>query len=106
MIALQLSAVLLSLVVLGAHLLRAGAPCLVWLVLALSTRYVSVASMGAAMALPILVAVLPTPGGPGLLGFTIALAAFVVWAHRSNLRRLVRGEENRFGRGKAAGEGS
>jgi glycerol-3-phosphate acyltransferase PlsY len=76
----------------------------VWLVLALATRYVSVASMGAAVALPILVAVLPTRMGPGLLGFTIALAAFVVWAHRSNLRRLVRGEENRFGRERPARE--
>jgi glycerol-3-phosphate acyltransferase PlsY len=77
----------------------------VWLVLALSTRYVSVASMGAAVALPILVTVLPARMGSGLLGFTIALAVFVVWAHRSNLRRLVRGEENRFGRTRATGEG-
>ncbi len=35
MVAVQLSAVLLSLLVLGAHLLRAGAGCLFWGVLAL-----------------------------------------------------------------------
>ena len=34
---------------------------------------------------------------PGLLGFTIGLAAFVVWKHRGNLRRLATGEENRIG---------
>jgi glycerol-3-phosphate acyltransferase PlsY len=75
----------------------------VWLALALTTRYVSVASIGAALALPILVIFLPTRVGPGLLGFSVALAAFVIWAHRSNLRRLARGEENRFGQNKTAG---
>ncbi len=74
----------------------------VWLALALTTRYVSVASMGAAVSLPILVAVLPTRVGAGMMGFTVALAIFVVWAHRSNLRRLARGEENRFGRKETA----
>jgi len=77
----------------------------VWLVLALSTRYVSVASIGAAVALPVLVVILPTRVESGLLAFTIALAAFVVWAHRSNIRRLTRGEENRFGRKKNHGAG-
>ncbi len=71
---------------------------IVWTLVLLGTRYVSVASMGAALSLPALVALTPHEGGRGLLGFTVALALVVVWAHRANVRRLVRGEEHRIGR--------
>jgi len=73
---------------------------LVWLALMAMTRYVSVASMGAAVTLPLFVVYTPHSGGAGLTGFTVALAAVVVWAHRSNIRRLIRGEESRFGRAR------
>lgn len=76
----------------------------VWLVVAFSTRFVSVASIAAAAALPALVAVLPHRGGRGLVGFTAALALVVIWAHRSNVRRLLRGEESRFGRSRGSGD--
>jgi acyl phosphate:glycerol-3-phosphate acyltransferase len=69
----------------------------VWAALAVPTGYVSLGSIGAAAALPILVALTPHEGGIGVLAFTSVLALFVIWAHRSNLRRLVAGEENRFG---------
>ncbi|MEK9500132.1 glycerol-3-phosphate 1-O-acyltransferase PlsY [Gaopeijia maritima] len=69
------------------------------------TRIVSVGSLAAAVALPILVAFTPHRGGEALLGFTVALAAFVVFAHRANVGRLLRGEENRFGRSRGAGQG-
>lgn len=69
------------------------------------TRIVSVGSLAAAVALPILVAFTPHQGGEALLGFTVALAAFVVFAHRANVGRLLRGEENRFGRSRGAGQG-
>jgi glycerol-3-phosphate acyltransferase PlsY len=37
--------------------------------------------------------------GPGpVLWLTVALAAFVIFAHRSNIGRLLAGTENRFGR--------
>ncbi|NIP60632.1 MAG: glycerol-3-phosphate acyltransferase, partial [Gemmatimonadetes bacterium] len=38
-----------------------------------------------------------------LLAFTVVLALFVIWAHRSNIGRLLRGEENRFA--SSEGEG-
>jgi glycerol-3-phosphate acyltransferase PlsY len=69
----------------------------VWSGVAAATRYVSVASMSAALALPVLVALTPHRGGSALLWFTVALALLVIWAHRSNVRRLVRGEESRIG---------
>lgn len=77
----------------------ATALCIVlFVVLVTVTRIVSVGSLAAAVALPVLVALTPHRGGPALLGFTVALGAFVIWAHRANVRRLLRGEENRLGR--------
>jgi glycerol-3-phosphate acyltransferase PlsY len=58
------------------------------------TRYASVASMLAALSLPV---------ASWLLGyswpvivFAALAAAAVVFLHRANLKRLVHGEENRF----------
>ena len=70
----------------------------VWLAVLFATRMVAAGSIAAAAALPFLVAVLPPGASPGLVAFTAALGAFVIWAHRSNIRRILKGEENRFGR--------
>ncbi len=71
----------------------------VWTLTVATTRIVSLASMLAALTVPVAVWLLPPPGGRALQWFTVALAAFVLWAHRANLRRLLKGEEHRFGRG-------
>ncbi|MBI4545424.1 MAG: glycerol-3-phosphate 1-O-acyltransferase PlsY [Gemmatimonadetes bacterium] len=73
----------------------AGLGLLVWAALLLATRIVSLASMGAALAMP--AAVYAFRGADLVLGLSIALAAFVIYAHRTNIRRLLRGEEHRFG---------
>ena len=70
----------------------------VWCALTFGTGYVSVGSIATAVVLPVLVALTPHEGGRGLVWFSLGLAAVVVWAHRGNVRRLMRGEENRFGR--------
>lgn len=70
----------------------------VFFALAFGTRIVSVASMAAALVLPAAVALTPHQGGTGTVVFSAALALFVIWAHRANIGRLLRGEENRFGR--------
>lgn len=72
----------------------------VWIGLILPTGYVSLGSIGAAFALPFLIAFTPHQGGTSLVWFSAALAAFVIWKHRANFGRLVRGEENRFRRGE------
>jgi glycerol-3-phosphate acyltransferase PlsY len=77
----------------------------VWTVVTFSTGYVSVGSIAAAVVMPALVALTPHRGGAGLLWFALGLAAVVIWAHRGNIGRLLRGEENRFGRRGAAPEG-
>lgn len=74
---------------------------LVWLVVFVSTRYVSLASIAAALALPLVVAVLirmERTQGVVLLYFSAAMTALVVWRHRSNITRLLHGTEQRFSR--------
>ena len=74
-----------------------------WLMVTFSTRMVSAGSLAAALTLPLALLFVPHQGGNSLLIFTGALALFVFWAHRSNIKRIVKGEENRFGKRKAEG---
>ncbi|MBK1881040.1 glycerol-3-phosphate 1-O-acyltransferase PlsY [Luteolibacter pohnpeiensis] len=86
---------------------------IIWLLVFASTRYVSVASITAAVALPVMTHLgarfhhidndksLPTLWEAGtwnkpLFVFTLIIAILAVWKHRSNLRRLREGTENRF----------
>jgi len=66
----------------------------VWVLLVLATRIVSVASIAAALVVP--VAVFVTQGSGPVLWLAVALAVFIVYAHRANVRRLLRGEERRL----------
>lgn len=75
-----------------------GAALVLWLVVTLSTGYVSLASIIVAAALPPMIAVTPHEGGTTLVWLSSALAVFIIWKHRSNIGRLRRGEENRFRR--------
>jgi glycerol-3-phosphate acyltransferase PlsY len=77
----------------------------VWCLVTFPTGYVSVGSIVTAAALPALVALTPHTGGASLVWFAAGLAAVVIWAHRANIRRLMRGDEHRFGRrGRAQAE--
>ena len=87
-------------VLLGLMPLAVVSVFLVWVALFKITRYVSVASIGAAFALPLFVALyLRTRllAGASLLPFSILIAGVVIWRHRSNVRRLLDGNEQRFG---------
>ena len=68
--------------------------CIVWLVLVLLTRYVSIASIVAAVLTPILAACFKAPDE--FFAFALATAVVIVWRHRENLERLKKGKENRF----------
>jgi len=62
------------------------------------TGYVSVGSIAAAAVFPLAVYVLDPPAHPAMLWLDVAVAAAIVWFHRGNIRRLLNGTENRFGR--------
>lgn len=66
----------------------------VFLVLTLPTRYVSLGSVAAAASLPVWCAVLGFPP-VSLVPISVA-AVIVIWSHRENVRRLIRGEERHF----------
>jgi glycerol-3-phosphate acyltransferase PlsY len=78
----------------------------VWVLLFLTTRYVSVASMGAAAILPLLTLwgswhhgrIQDGTWNKPLFIFTIIIAVLAIWKHRSNIQRLRAGTENRFKR--------
>jgi glycerol-3-phosphate acyltransferase PlsY len=70
---------------------------LLWIGSVYLSGYVSVASIFAAIALPVAVYLTPHHGGDALVVFSALLGAFVIWAHRKNIARLRRGEEPRFG---------
>ncbi len=75
----------------------------VWLALFLSTRYVSVASIGSALSLAAAVwwpLALHTRHGVWFAGVLTLLALLAVWKHRSNIGRLCAGTESRFTFGK------
>ncbi len=69
---------------------------LIWIGLVATTGYVSLASMTAAVAIPVVIAF--THGVAPVFWVGVGVAAFVVFAHRANIGRLRRGEEHRFGR--------
>lgn len=80
----------------------AGLVCLgIFLAVAFSTRYVSLASLSAAMALPIVLALLvkvfDKEVAQPLQVFSILIALLIIFTHRSNIQRLLSGTENRFG---------
>lgn len=66
----------------------------VWLAVFYSTRYVSVASILMATSLPVSNYLMRSTDA--LLWVSIALALVVIARHKSNIVRLMRGEENRF----------
>ncbi|MCK4408827.1 MAG: glycerol-3-phosphate 1-O-acyltransferase PlsY [Candidatus Eisenbacteria sp.] len=83
------------------------AAVVLWLAIVLSTRYVSLGSIAAALFLPwaiwIEARILGT-GRPTALTLTAGLVTVaVVLRHRANIGRLLNGTENRFGRSPGQG---
>ena len=88
-------------VMLGLAPLAIAALLVVWAVIVFGTGYVSLGSVVAASLLPLAVWILH-PGARELLPIVALVAAAIVWLHRANLRRLLDGTENRFGRRRTA----
>lgn len=68
----------------------------VWLFVFYASRYVSLASIAMAASLPLTNYLLGV--STVLFWFSVALAVVIVVRHKSNIVRLMRGEENRFAR--------
>jgi len=68
----------------------------VWVVALTLTGYVSVASILGALVFPV-AAWFAVPEDVYTVGVGLVLAAFITFTHRTNIRRLALGTENRFG---------
>jgi acyl phosphate:glycerol-3-phosphate acyltransferase len=71
-----------------------GVALVVWILAFVTTRYVSVASIVAASALPITVWF--TQDNLALRLIAIALGVLAIYKHKANIQRLLNGTENRF----------
>src|SRR5665213_415445 len=85
-------------VFLGVAWLPAVIAFAVWIVVFAASRYVSVASLSAAAALPVAFLVTGRPVSDPYFVASVIVAMFVFFTHRANIARLRRGEEHRFGR--------
>lgn len=78
---------------------------IVWIVFVLATKYVSVASIAAAITLPIAAwawrgSSSASVGYPALVYTLAALGALAIYKHKGNIQRLMSGTENRIGKKK------
>ena len=74
---------------------------LVWIIVFETSRYVSLASIVAAISLPIIVGLFARwkfVDTRALIYFSLAIMLLVLWRHRSNFSRLLNGTEQRFRR--------
>ena len=73
------------------------ASMLTFILVVFLTGYVSVASLTAAVVLPVVLGAVGGVHSP-LFIVSVVIAVFVFWTHRANIGRLRRGEEHRFGK--------
>lgn len=81
--------------VIGIHYLSAVACALLFLIILFSTRYVSLSSIFATLAFPIIAVVIYKNEEPLFIAFGIAAAVMVVLTHQKNIKRLVEGNESK-----------
>jgi glycerol-3-phosphate acyltransferase PlsY len=72
----------------------------VFVVFFLSTKIVSLASLACAVMLPIIGFYILSPMVPGHLVMLALISMVVAFRHRSNIGRLLKGEESRFSTGR------
>lgn len=69
-----------------------------WLIIAVTTRYSSLAALVAAIAAPAFAHVLI--GQPAITAACLVMAAMLLWRHSDNIKRLLAGTESRIGQKK------
>lgn len=71
---------------------------IIWLVIVMISKYVSLASIIAAICVPIFAFILGMPFE--FVAFGVVAALFVIYRHKSNIGRLMNGTENKIKAGK------
>jgi glycerol-3-phosphate acyltransferase PlsY len=70
----------------------------VWSLMLVLTGYVGLSTMCAGIAAPLWLALTRLPEGQPLFIYCVAMAGYLVFSHRSNIRRMRAGTENRMTR--------
>lgn len=83
-------------VVIGVQPAAAGLCLVLFLLVFIGSNFVSLGAIAAAVAFPALVAFVFVQNDPWLLAFCLVLSFAVIFAHRKNIGRLLRGEENKM----------
>lgn len=68
---------------------------LVWAIVVVLTGYVGLASMTAAISLPVWLGITRLPADQPLFIYSVVIAIFIIYCHRSNMRRMRAGTEHR-----------
>jgi glycerol-3-phosphate acyltransferase PlsY len=77
----------------------------VWVIIVAATGYVSLGSIASAAVFPIAVQLLDPPDTSAIFWLDVVIALGIIWLHRANIGRLLKGTENRFGRRAAPTSG-
>jgi glycerol-3-phosphate acyltransferase PlsY len=70
----------------------------VWLLVIFFSGYVGIATVSAALAAAAYIGWTRLPSESGFFVFACLVALLIVYTHRENLRRMLHGNEARFGR--------
>ena len=68
---------------------------IVWALVVAVSGYVGLATMTAAVSVPVWLAVTRLPADQGLFIYSTVMAMFIIFWHRSNIQRMRQGNENR-----------
>jgi len=89
-------------VLFGIQLQLGAATIVIWLLVALVTRYSSLAALSAAVAAPFLT--LWLTGNETWTGAVVVMAAILIWRHKANISKLLAGQEGRIGKKRNVAE--
>ena len=83
-------------VIIGLHPISAGICLVVFFIFYLPSKYVSLGAIFASLAFPIVVNSLNHDASDLMIGFSMLICLSILITHRKNIRRLIKGEENKM----------
>lgn len=83
-------------VIIGVHPLGAAIIVGLFLIVFIASNYVSLGAIIASASFPISIILIFKETSPYLIAFSLVLSAAVIYAHRKNIGRLLKGEESRM----------
>lgn len=83
-------------VIIGIHPLAAGICVIIFLIVFISSKFVSLGAITAACSFPALLVFYFKVDSVWLIAFSILLSTAVIFVHKKNIGRLLKGEENKM----------